>query len=123
SSNDGRPPYIVPLSARNKQRLTAYASCLSDFLNEAETDVSLHDLAFTYQTGREAMEERAVFISNDRHDLKRQLQDFINGNKQNILRGEKVRNKEASPQEMEKLAACQTQEEKLKAIAALWIEG
>ncbi|MDJ1631507.1 hypothetical protein QNN00_18525 [Bacillus velezensis] len=88
-SNDGQPPYIVPLSARNKRRLTAYASCLSGFLDEAENDVSLHDLAFTYQTGREAMEERAVFISHDRHDLKRQLQDFINGNDQNILRGEK----------------------------------
>ena len=59
-SKDGQPPFIVPLSARNKQRLTAYASCLSGFLDEAENDVSLHDLAFTYQTGREAMEERAV---------------------------------------------------------------
>ncbi|MEQ7681104.1 non-ribosomal peptide synthetase [Bacillus ayatagriensis] len=122
-SNDGQPPYIVPLSARNKQRLTAYATCLSGFLDEAENDVSLHDLAFTYQTGREAMEERAVFISHDRHDLKRQLQDFINGNDQNILRGEKVRSREVSAQEMEELAACQTRDEKLKALAALWIEG
>ncbi|MFE5354384.1 ketoacyl-synthetase C-terminal extension domain-containing protein, partial [Bacillus cereus] len=122
-SKDGQPPFIVPLSARNKQRLTAYASCLSGFLDEAENDVSLHDLAFTYQTGREAMEERAVFISHDRHDLKRQLQDFINGNDQNILRGEKVRSREVSAQEMEELASCQTRDEKLKALAALWVEG
>nr|WGE01483.1 polyketide synthase dehydratase domain-containing protein [Bacillus velezensis] len=122
-SKDGQPPFIVPLSARNKRRLTAYASCLSGFLDEAENDVSLHDLAFTYQTGREAMEERAVFISHDRHDLKRQPQDFINGNDQNILRGEKVRSREVSAQEMEELASCQTRDEKLKALAALWVEG
>ncbi|WP_217609183.1 hypothetical protein, partial [Bacillus sp. GbtcB10] len=31
--------------------------------------------------------------------------------------------REVSAQEMEELAACQTRDEKLKALAALWVEG
>ncbi|MBT2575227.1 amino acid adenylation domain-containing protein [Bacillus sp. ISL-51] len=118
-----QPPYLIPLSAKSKPRLTAYATALLDFLHEGETDVSLRDLAYTYQTGREAMESRAAFITNNIHDLKRRLQEFINGSDKNILQGEKVRNKEASPQQMEEAAALETAEEKLSVLAALWIEG
>ncbi|MFP3813630.1 hypothetical protein, partial [Bacillus sp. SIMBA_005] len=43
-----------------------------------KTDAGLADLAYTFQVGREAMEERAAFITSGTAELKRQLADFIN---------------------------------------------
>lgn len=40
--------------------------------------IRIDELAFTMQVGREAMEERAVFLVNDVDDLQGQLENFIN---------------------------------------------
>lgn len=68
---------LIPLSARNKDRLLAYAEKLARSLSEKTV---LSELAYTLQTGREAMEERAVFLVNDTRDLKEKLNDFVKGN-------------------------------------------
>ncbi len=67
---------VIPLSARNKDRLQAYALKLLDFLSE---DVNLIALAYTMQTGRVEMEERAAFFAKDKKDLAAKLQAFANG--------------------------------------------
>ncbi|MEG7378239.1 SDR family NAD(P)-dependent oxidoreductase [Bacillus subtilis] len=67
---------IIPLSARNKDRLQSYAFKLLDFLSE---DVNLVALAYTLQTGRVEMEERAAFIVKDIKDLSAKLRAFANG--------------------------------------------
>ncbi|WP_446476152.1 amino acid adenylation domain-containing protein [Bacillus velezensis] len=74
---DAAGPFIIPLSARKKDRLKEYAKQLLAFL-ERKTDADLADLAYTFQVGREAMEERAAFITSGIAELKRQLADFIN---------------------------------------------
>ncbi|MCP6681311.1 SDR family NAD(P)-dependent oxidoreductase [Bacillus nakamurai] len=71
---------IIPLSARNKDRLSAYAKKLARSLPEK---ASISEIAYTLQTGREAMEERVVFFVKDIDDLKQKLNDFANG-KENI---------------------------------------
>ncbi|KAA6474297.1 SDR family NAD(P)-dependent oxidoreductase [Bacillus swezeyi] len=67
---------IIPLSARNKDRLHAYAGKLLEFLHE---DMNLLELAYTLQAGRVEMEERAAFIVKDIKDLTHKLQAFVKG--------------------------------------------
>ncbi|PAY12901.1 SDR family NAD(P)-dependent oxidoreductase [Bacillus sp. 7705b] len=67
---------IIPLSARNIDRLQAYAGKLIEFLHE---DINLFELGYTLQAGRVEMEERAAFIVKDIKDLIHQLQAFVKG--------------------------------------------
>lgn len=73
---------IVPLSARNEERLQAYAKKLSAYLHEG---IRLQDLAYSLQVGREAMEERAVFIVSSIPELIAKLDAF--GDLQEVPRG------------------------------------
>ncbi|MCC9020865.1 SDR family NAD(P)-dependent oxidoreductase [Bacillus nakamurai] len=68
--------FIIPLSARNEERLQAYAAKLSEFLHPG---LPLRDAAYTLQIGREQMEERVVFIAEDMTQLIDQLKAFLLG--------------------------------------------
>ncbi|MCU7925178.1 MAG: SDR family NAD(P)-dependent oxidoreductase [Candidatus Thiodiazotropha sp. (ex Dulcina madagascariensis)] len=75
-------PHVVPLSARTLERLQVYAEKLLHCLNGRdgdgeEADLDLGALAYTLQTGREAMEERVAFVVADLSDLARQLAGFV----------------------------------------------
>ncbi|MBP2633741.1 MAG: bacillaene synthesis, partial [Firmicutes bacterium] len=73
---------IIPLSAKNNDRLKAYAKKLLDFLNtnpKNKSDVNLIDLAYTFQVGREAMDSRVIFIVNNIEKLTENLKNFIDG--------------------------------------------
>lgn len=77
-------PMIIPLSARKRDRLQAYAESLLTFLNQKEQEGQLHhlqlpSLAYTLQTGREAMTERVVFLVNEMDELISALTDFCAG--------------------------------------------
>ncbi|CAN7392135.1 SDR family NAD(P)-dependent oxidoreductase [Trinickia sp. LjRoot230] len=70
-SGQGQPgqPVAVPLSARTQASLHAYAARLAAFLERDErnergggTELELADIAYTLQTGRDAMACRAVFV-------------------------------------------------------------
>lgn len=67
----GNGPWIVPLSARDRERLGVMAAALRDWLAANPADVG--DVAYTLATGREAMEARAAFVVSDLADLLRQL--------------------------------------------------
>ena len=72
---------IIVLSAKNRERLKDYAKELYDYLviktgaNQMEINpmLSLRDIAYTLQMGREAMEERVAFIVNNISELKDKL--------------------------------------------------
>ena len=72
-------PVILPLSARDETRLAVYAERLRDWLAEVPDDLSLADLACTFQTAREPMEARAAFIASDRDGLIDALRGFLAG--------------------------------------------
>jgi acyl transferase domain-containing protein/acyl carrier protein len=84
--------FLIPLSARNKDRLNAYVKQLSAFLNEIpshETQDStsyLESLSFTLQVGREAMRSRAVFVVTSVGELIEKLQRFVTSGEQSNLR-------------------------------------
>ncbi|MCX8131319.1 MAG: SDR family NAD(P)-dependent oxidoreductase, partial [Clostridia bacterium] len=84
-------PVLIPLSARNEDRLKEYAAKLKDFLENLisnqyagearknHTILSLGSLAYTLQRGREAMEERIIFLVHNVSELISGLESFIEG--------------------------------------------
>ncbi|MDE1462573.1 PfaD family polyunsaturated fatty acid/polyketide biosynthesis protein [Spartinivicinus poritis] len=74
SKNQGKTvnvtePVLVTLSAKNRDRLSGYAANLISFLKCSDASLNLADLAYTYQTGREAMDERIALLVDDKSVL------------------------------------------------------
>ncbi|MCB2360148.1 SDR family NAD(P)-dependent oxidoreductase [Clostridium estertheticum] len=67
---------IIPLSAKNKERLHAYVSKLLDFIKE-KSDANLKDISYTLMIGRVPMEERVAFIARSTEELINQLESFL----------------------------------------------
>ncbi len=73
---------MVPLSAMNQDCLKEYAGKLLQFIQRYESEqmeINLADLAYTFQIGREAMEERLGLIVHSIKELEEKLQGFLNG--------------------------------------------
>lgn len=73
-------PVIVPLSARDENRLLAYVVSVLDFVKgDGLAAGQLADLAYTYQCGREDMDARVAFVVNDVEALIEALSAFAQG--------------------------------------------
>ena len=83
SSNRTHQSYLIVLSARDGDRLQEIAKNLFAYITEnCETEtVSLHDLAYTLQVGREPMEKRVAFVVEDSKELVRTLGELKEGRK------------------------------------------
>ncbi|MFE4053271.1 SDR family NAD(P)-dependent oxidoreductase [Streptomyces sp. YIM B13518] len=73
---DAREPRIVVLSARTADRLRAHARRVLDFVR-TQNEVSVADLAYTLQRGREAMEHRLALVAEDAGQLVGALEHFL----------------------------------------------
>ncbi|MCY8787193.1 SDR family NAD(P)-dependent oxidoreductase [Bacillus inaquosorum] len=114
---------MIPLSARNKDRLQAYALKLLDFLSE---DINIVALAYTLQAGRVEMEERAAFIVKDIKDLTAKLRAFANGDKEidGCWTGQAKENQEAAgPTSENALRNSTITDSQLKKMAESWVQG
>ncbi|MEI7063625.1 SDR family NAD(P)-dependent oxidoreductase [Dickeya chrysanthemi] len=69
-------PAIVPLSAKTTTALQAYAQALGQFLQRYPA-TRLDQLAYSLQTGREAMTQRVAFVVSDITELREKLALFI----------------------------------------------
>ncbi|MED1738767.1 SDR family NAD(P)-dependent oxidoreductase [Bacillus swezeyi] len=69
-------PVIIPLSARNQERLHVYTERLLDFLHDG---LQIRDVAYTLQVGREPMEERVAFLASGIQELIGQLEAYLEG--------------------------------------------
>lgn len=65
-------PAIIPLSAASIERLEDQVRNLQRYLRQ-HPDLDIHEVAYSLQSGREAMEERCAWIAYDTCDLLRQL--------------------------------------------------
>lgn len=75
-------PAVVVLSARNAERLKQQVENLKQYLHD-NPSVNIYDLAYTLQTGREAMDERLAVVAQDANQLLTQLtanSDVYTGN-------------------------------------------
>lgn len=73
-------PQLIVLSAKNERCLKRYAQRLSAFLEKFGSDpdrhLSMANIAYTLQVGRECMDARMAVIADNRRDLCRQLVRF-----------------------------------------------
>lgn len=69
---------MIPLSAKNANRLRELVQNLLDFL-QASDSVDLASLGYTLQVGREALEERLGLLVHSKQELVNKLQQFLTG--------------------------------------------
>lgn len=62
-------PQVVPLTAKDDERLAALAADVLAFAQSHGTGAALADLAYTLQTGREAMTARLALVAEDWDEL------------------------------------------------------
>ncbi len=109
-------PAIIVLSAKNETRLKEYAKRILAAVRDGQiTDENLADMAYTLQTGREAMEERIAMIIGSIGELEDKLNGFIEDQEeiQDLYRGQVKKNKET--------VAVFTADEELKEAIEKWI--
>ncbi|MGZ9709219.1 SDR family NAD(P)-dependent oxidoreductase [Glaciimonas sp. GNP009] len=76
---------VIVLSARNEERLRAYAQRLHDFVDQIIVDALpmpaqlLGDLAYTLQTGREQMDVRLALVARSLPQLQEKLRRWLDG--------------------------------------------
>ena len=121
-------PVIIPLSAQSQEQLAVYANTLLSFLIE-QKNISIKNMAYTLQIGREPMNARVAFVVNTKDGLIEQLTQFLQGEKldgcyqcdlkQDKENGEQLILDEQSQVLLEKSIA----EKNLQEVARLWTKG
>uniref|UniRef100_UPI002491FF1D beta-ketoacyl synthase N-terminal-like domain-containing protein n=1 Tax=Aquimarina aggregata TaxID=1642818 RepID=UPI002491FF1D len=76
--------FLIPLSAKNPERLTVYASTLLNYIQKNKV-VDIASLAWTLQIGRQPMEERLLIVAKDTNTLEEGLQAFLQKDKVDFL--------------------------------------
>jgi len=118
-------PFLVLLSARNDQRLRESAARLRDYV-QAEAGIDLARLAYTMQTGREAMEERLALVVSGVDELLSELSAYSAGTPlANAALGRVEayrRKKSAKPEEREGWRSMFA-DGNLVPLGRLWVEG
>jgi len=118
---------IVPLSARTSEQLLQKARDLLDSMSTPTLDVEA--VAFTLQTGREAMDERVCFVVTSVEQLRDQLIAFIDGKEdlEGLHRGRIQRNDRISvlvqDDDIGEAIDRWLARRKLAKLAQLWVHG
>ncbi len=80
---------LVPLSAKNQTALRAYAERLGqylathgDALSNGDLSGRLLDIAYTLQTGRDALDERVAFVISSVNELRDAIARFLDGTRE-----------------------------------------
>ncbi|MGA1867996.1 MAG: thioester reductase domain-containing protein [bacterium] len=125
---ESHSPYIIILSAKNRERLTAYATKLLEFIRTA--NCSLADMAYTLQVGREAMEERLALVVSDMGELSSRLIEYCKGiaESKHVFTGNTEHNKERKDlliegEEGKEFIRVIIQNKNLVKLARLWTAG
>ncbi|MBN7135745.1 hypothetical protein A7A76_13535 [Lysobacter enzymogenes] len=79
---------MLPLSARTAEQLRRKAADLLAWLEQPGREVVLADLAYTLQSGREAMDERMAVIADSPAQLRERLRAWLDGDEREVHRGQ-----------------------------------
>ncbi|TCN57665.1 SDR family NAD(P)-dependent oxidoreductase [Flavobacterium circumlabens] len=114
---------LILLSAKNKDRLLALVSDLSEHL-EIYPDSNLQEIAYTLQNGRLHMESRLAFSVQSVRELRERLQQFSEGNLTYLAVGD-VKKRSFNSFENTKInhTITASQNEDYKILAELWVLG
>ncbi|MDQ0495501.1 polyketide synthase PksN [Paenibacillus brasilensis] len=124
-------PAIVVLSAKSEAQLQKQAHQLLAAIGERQfTDSSLGDIAYTLQTGREAMEERLACITGSLRELEEKLKGFVEGREgiDGLYVGQAKRHREENRAREDGEGAGKTMDALVSEgsygkIADLWVKG
>ncbi|MCG6895172.1 MAG: methyltransferase, partial [Desulfobacteraceae bacterium] len=75
----GSEPQLIVLSAKNEDRLKAYAVSWLKYLESENRKIKIENIAYTLQVGREAMEERLALIAQSTEEIRAKLERFVGG--------------------------------------------
>ncbi|MCB0207830.1 MAG: SDR family NAD(P)-dependent oxidoreductase [Anaerolineae bacterium] len=125
----GAGPHLIVLSAKNEERLKVYAQAMLHFIN-ANREISIADLAYTLQVGRDALETRLALIVEDEAKLCQGLADYITGKTEieQGYQGQGTRKKSSikllsNDADAGELITIWLRKGKLAKLAELWVEG
>ncbi|MFM2061280.1 MAG: polyketide synthase PksN [Cyanobacteriota bacterium] len=122
---------IITLSAKNEDRLYCVAQNLSDYLSSKQAaNLTLREIAYTLQIGREAMEERLGLIVHSLDELKQKLSRFIARETgiEDLYRGQAKENKKSlalfgDDDELQEAIEKWMQRGKFAILVELWSQG
>ncbi|MBZ9609084.1 SDR family NAD(P)-dependent oxidoreductase [Clostridium estertheticum] len=122
---------IVVLSARNEERLKVYVEDMKDYFDTIDdAEISVDDIAYTLQIGREPFAERLALVVSSVKEIKELLKEFSEGNTSNskIIRGNIKNNKEYieilnSGKEGTDFLDILVKGQNVEKIAQLWVLG
>ncbi len=119
-------PFIVPLSARDDNRLHEMVQNLIAFL-QGEPATDLSELAYTLQVGRVAMKQRVAFLVRDNEALSALMHDFLAGRENSAcLRGTAERREQRlfeNDEDAKELMQGWLRKGRLEKLAELWVKG
>jgi acyl transferase domain-containing protein/NADP-dependent 3-hydroxy acid dehydrogenase YdfG/acyl carrier protein len=121
-------PELIVLSAKTRAALDESVARLHDRLDPSGTtfraNLRLDDLAFTLQTGRDALEFRLAWIVGGLDALRQRLAEARRGDLSHAYQGLPVRDSGRMPVAAERQAALETDAEtELPRLARAWVEG
>lgn len=70
---------VVVLSAKNRERLKAYAKRILHFIDRAGEKPDFKNLVYTLQTGRDGMQERLAIVAASMTELREKLSGYCTG--------------------------------------------
>jgi len=130
---DGEQGCVVVLSAKNEERLKAYAARLHDFIKRHIADgdePELPDLAYTLQVGREQMDERLALIAHSPAQLQEKLKAYLGGQDEveDFYQGQVKRHKDliasfAGDESMQQTVDAWFRQRKYSRLLNLWTKG
>jgi acyl transferase domain-containing protein/acyl carrier protein len=132
AQEDVDEPVMIVLSAKNTDQLIKMADNLRCFLI-AETEAKPHrleEIAYTLQTGREAMSERLALIVGSLEELEKKLKSFVEGqeNISSLYRGHVRQDQDllsdfASESEFSTIIDEWISSKKISKLLNLWVRG
>jgi polyketide synthase PksN len=112
---------LFVFSANHRTSLNDYLKKIIDFIKEPDNKagLSMSDMEYTLQVGREAMKVRAAFIASSPEELTSKIEDYL---KTGGTRGE-VFHEDAKPQGKAVLDKEWVRNASLEELAAQWLKG
>jgi len=125
--------HLFLLSARNEERLIQYTQNILNYLKIYGTESlfpTLEDIVYTFQVGRESMEERLAVIVNSKKELELKLRQYHQKNNEidieNLYSGNIKKQKSrllVEDEEGKTFIRMVIERGKLEKLAQLWVSG
>ncbi|MEW6737781.1 MAG: beta-ketoacyl synthase N-terminal-like domain-containing protein, partial [Acidobacteriota bacterium] len=123
-------PYLIVFSAKNEDRLKEVVKNIYQFLTNHLSSLILADIAYTLQVGREAMQNRLLFIVNNIEELMERLEEYIEGKEnikdcfKNVVQpGNNTVQLLENDEDSKELIIQWITKRRFKKIAELWVKG